>query len=212
MAGRDQRDDPDVQESVDAFRRAGTAASNGFRTLYEWSYVWIERRHSLVQFAIGFVVWFGGNWTYNRIAPTLIEITLASLRRMSSGFATSSAFGVLRNRPVLASVQVVMVLLVALIVQNRAQTRKLKSVESKMTTMSNPPTRSTDGGTRERPPTGPRGIGGAVIGAIVGTWFGPGGVLAGIYLGFWIGVKLDYRAHERDPLTPDLNRETRTEQ
>jgi hypothetical protein len=32
-----ERDDPEVRESVDSFRRAGSAVSDGLGTLYEWS-------------------------------------------------------------------------------------------------------------------------------------------------------------------------------
>lgn len=209
MTERDEQSGPRVRESVDAFRRAVMATSDGFRTLYEWSQAWVSRRHSLVQFAVVGTVWFAGNWTYNRIAPQIIEVTTASVRLLSSADVVAPAFGVLQTRPVLASIQAVLILLVVLVVQNRAQTQKLNSVETKVVTMTNSTGKRADGGSRESTPTGPRGPGGAVIGAIIGSWFGPGGILAGIYLGFWIGVKLDYRAHERDPLTPDLSTESR---
>lgn len=212
MAESDQQDGPEVRELVDAFRRAGLAVSEGIRTLYEWSQAWVGRRHSLVQFAVVGTVWFAGNWTYNRVAPFIIDVTMGSIRLISSEIVVAPVLGVLQTHPVLISMQIALILIVVLIVQNQSHTRKLNTVESKLTTMTDSAAKRTDGGPHENPPNGPRGPGGAVIGAIVGSWFGPGGVLAGIYLGFWLGVKLDYRAAKRDPLTPDPNAELQAKQ
>lgn len=212
MTDRDQQDAPDdpaVRASADAFLPAATAASEGFKTLYVWARAWFRRRHSAVRSLVAVSIWFAGNWTYNRIAPTIFETFRSLLRRVSVDGAVAPAFGTLAERPTVASVPVLLVLLVIVVVQNRAQTRKLKSIESKVTTMSESPKTSPNGGTRGLPPTGPRAIGGAIVGAIVGAvvgiWLGPGSVPAGMFLGFTIGDRWDIRAYERDPLTPDLN-------
>lgn len=208
----DESDGPRVRRSVDSFRRAGSAASEGFGMLYEWSRAWFECRHSSIRFSIVVAVWFGGNWMYNRVAPTIVEITLALLRRISSELVLAPIFDALENRPVLASAQILLALLAFIVAQNRKHTRKLKNVEDKLTIMVDKPTRGSDGGTRELPPTGPRAIGGAIAGGAIGVSFGPGGLLAGILLGFIMGDKRDIRAYERDPHTPDLNARSQTEQ
>jgi hypothetical protein len=81
-AGRS--DEPYVRESVDSFRRAGMATGDGFRELYGWGRSWFERRHSSVRSAIVVAVWFGENWTYNRVASHIIEVTLLLLRQVTS--------------------------------------------------------------------------------------------------------------------------------
>lgn len=214
MTERDQQgdpDDPDVRESVVAFRQAGVAVSDGLRTLYEWSQAWAGRRHTVIQFALATTVWFGGNWTYNRVAPFIIGGVMASIRLVSSSVVAPPMFRILQTRPVLVTVHLVLIFIVVLIVQNQGHTRKLNTMEAKLAIVTNSAAKRTDGGSREGPPNGPRAPGGAVIGAIVGSWFGPGGVLAGIYLGFWIGVKLDYRAQENNELAQKVNTEMRVE-
>lgn len=57
-----------VHQSVDSFRRVGSAVGDGISGLYYGCQAWVNRRRSLVQFAIGMTIWFGANWTYNRIA------------------------------------------------------------------------------------------------------------------------------------------------
>ena len=216
MTDGDEQTDPKVRESVDAFRLAVTAVSDGFTTLLGWGRAWLDRRHPVVQFTAATIVWFGANWTYNRIAPEIIGVLQTLLRWVSFEFPVAPALNLLEERPVSVSVLVLPLLLVTVVVQNRVQTRKLKTIESKMTTMSDSMKKSADGGTRELPPIGPRATGGAVIGAIVGAfvgiWFGPGSVLAGAFLGFTTGDKWDIRAYEESPLTPDLNTESSTEQ
>lgn len=97
------------------------------------------------------------------------------------------------------------------VTQNRTQTQKLNTLESKLTTVSSEPAEVTDGGTPvERGPSEWTACG-VICGAIVGSWFGPGGVLAGVYLGFWLGGKVDRRTDRHDPLTTDLNPDSRTE-
>jgi hypothetical protein len=174
------------------------------------------RAPSLVQSVIAVAAWFSGNWTYNRIAPQITGALQTLLRRLSFEFSIAPALKTLGGRSVLVSVPVFLILLVTLVVQNRTQTQKLKTIESKVTTVADSTGKSTDGGTRELPPTGPRAVGGAIIGAIVGAsisiWLGPGSILAGAFLGFTTGDRWDIRAYERDPLTPNLNAESRTEQ
>lgn len=206
--GDTEPDDPEVRESVDSFRRAGSAVGDGLGTLYEGSRMWLGRRHWVVRFVTASAIWFGGNWTYNRIAPTVIEGVLASLRRLS-GFEIAPLFGAFENRPLLVSAQVLMVLLAVVVAQNRIQTRKLKDIKHKLATMTNDPTEVTDGGPRELPPTGGRAIGGAIAGGAIGLTFGPGGLLAGMFLGFAIGDRRDIRAYRRNPHTP--NADSRTE-
>lgn len=216
MSEGTERDDPGIGESVDSFRQAGSAASDGFQKLCGLGRAWFERRHFSVQFVISLVFWFSGNWAYNRIEPTIMSVLRDLLGRVYFEIAVAFPFSIFEERPVFASALVLLALLVTVVIQNRVQTRRLKTIESILTTMSDSTKASTDGGTRELPPTGPRAIGGAIIGAIIGAilaiWFGPGSILAGAFLGFTTGDRWDIRAYERNPLTPDLNAETGAEE
>lgn len=209
-ASRD--DDSGVRESVDSFRRAGSAMSNGLGGLYDEGQAWLNRRHSLVQFAIGIFVWFGANWTYNRITPPIIRIAVVLTERVPSRLPIAIIFDVLESSPVLASVQILTALIAIVVAQNRTQTQKLKEIEGEVTNMTNRPTEATDGGTPERRPTAAWAIGLAIAGGSLGFSFGPGGVLAGIYFGLLVGGKLDRRTYERDAPTHDLNVEPPAEQ
>lgn len=213
MAGSDQqgdRDDHDIRESVNAFRQAGSAVSDGFRILSEWGHNWVERRHLLVQFLLVGTVWFAGNWTYNRIAPPMIAAITTLANQFPSEIGPVLSF--LRGNPVFVSVQIVLLLVVVVATQNQMHTRRLNMIESKSTTMSSEPREVPDGGKSQRDIPSDWTICGVVCGAIIGSWFGPGGVLAGMYLGFWRGSKLDRRVYENDPLTPDLNQKAKPEQ
>lgn len=210
--GSKRADEPDVQESVDSFRRAGSAVSDGLTDLYDAGQAWVNRRHSFVQFAIGILVWFGANWTYNRVSPPLVRFTVSLIERASSEFSVAFVSVVLESSPVLASVQILTALIAIVVAQNRAQTRKLKDIEDKLTTVTTRPAEATDGGTPKRRPTAAWALGLAIAGGALGFSFGPGGVLAGIYFGLLVGGKLDRRVHERDPQTADPNAGFRTEQ
>lgn len=212
MGDDGDRTDLPVRASVASFRRAGNAASDGFRALRKGIRTWVERRHSVVQFGFATTFWFAGNWAYNRIALRILALIEEVVERVFFGSATASLVAFLEGNLVLLSVQFLTVLIAIVVGQNRIQTQKLKDIEVKMTTMTKENVEATDGGTRELPPIGGRAIGGTIAGGAIGLSFGPGGVLAGMFLGFAWGDKLDIRAYERDPHTPDLNRESKAEQ
>ncbi|WP_135825490.1 hypothetical protein [Halorussus ruber] len=212
MKEDDEQDDLDVRASVDSFRRAGVAASDGLGRLYEAGRMWLGRRHSLVRFVAATAIWFVGNWTYNRIASPIIGTATKILGQISSELAVTPAVAFLEGNPIFASLQLLVILIAVVVAQNRRHTQKLKDSEDKLTNMTNGSEEITDGGSRKLPPTGPRAIGGLIAGGAIGLSFGPGGVLAGMFLGFAWGDKLDIRAYERNPNTPELNRESNTEQ
>lgn len=200
-----------VRASLDSFRRAGTAVSNGFRVFHKGTRAWVERRHSAIQFGFATAFWFAGNWVYNRTAPTVTRLALLAAERVFSGIEAVSIVSLIESNLVLASVQFLSALIAVVVGQNRIQTRRLKNVESILTTMTDGRSEATDGGARELPPVGGRALGGMIAGGAIGLSFGPGGVLAGMFLGFAWGDKLDIRAYERDPHTPDLNPESKAE-
>lgn len=211
MGEDSEPDDAGVRESVDSFRQAGSAMSDGLRGIYDESQAWVNRRHLLVQFAIGILVWFVANWTYNRITPPIVTATVALTERMSSAFPTDFLFGIPDTSPVLASVQILTALLAIVVAQNRMQTQKLKEIEVKVTTMTTSRPETTDGGTPERRPTVAWAVGLAIAGGSIGFSFGPGGVLAGIYFGLLVGGKIDRRGYDRDSPSTNLNVEPKAE-
>lgn len=211
MRESDKRDGRVIETAVDSFRKAGTAVRDGFKALYVYNRVWLGRRHSLVQFTVASAMWFVGNWTYNRIAPPIIQLITTVADRASSEFAVAPVVALLEGNSVLVFVQFLTVLIAVVVAQNRRHTQKLKKVEDTLTSMSKRPAEVTDGGDKTLPPTGPRAIGGAIAGGAIGISFGPGGLLAGVFLGFAIGDKRDIRAYERDSRSPDLNVESKAE-
>src|SRR6056297_1507977 len=116
-------DDPELEASVDSFRRAGVAETEGCRTAYAWSRAWIDRRHWLVQVGVVSVMWFAGNWTYNRIAPPILRVGTELLDRLSPEFAVTPVVTFFEGTPVLASVQILMALIAVVVGQNRMQTQ-----------------------------------------------------------------------------------------
>lgn len=161
--------------------------------------MWLGRRHSLVQFVAAAIVWFVGNWAYNRIASPAVRFVTAVADRISLGFTVAPVVTFIEGNPGLVFAQVLTVFIAVVVAQNRIQTRNLTGIEDKLTIMTREPRRAADGGSRKLPPTGGRAIGGAIAGGAIGITFGPGGLLAGVLLGFAIGDRRDVRAYERDP-------------
>jgi hypothetical protein len=156
--------DPKTRKSVDSFRRAGTAVGDGIRTLYESSRVWLGRRHSVARFAVAAAVWFAGNWTHNRIAPSIVRIAKVAADRLSFAFAVGPVVTFFEGNSVLLLAQFLTVLVAAVVARNRIRTQKRTGIENNSTIMATTPRKATDGGSRKLPPTGGRAIGGAIAG------------------------------------------------
>jgi len=186
----DDTEEYDFDESIRSFRRAATKVTEGLKHLYHGGKNQLADQHIVVQSAITVGLWFAGNWTYNRIAPQVVDSVaglFSSVRPTSVLALTLELLGADFAFP---ATQLSGILLGMLVGQTRLQTRRLKRIETKVTDMGKAGETATDGGSPDPETIGGGGLGGAIAGGFAGASFGPGGVLAGAYLGYVLGERL----------------------
>lgn len=199
----DDREDYDLSESLSRFRGAGTYIGEGLAHLYYGSRRKVTDQHPVVQLGITGILWFGGNWAYNRVRTSVFEAIVAVVNAVPAEFLVSPVFGLGGAMAVPVWVQALGVLSGVVIAQNRTHTRKLKRIEGTISTMDEDPVIAADGGIREANGTGGGGVGGAIAGGFAGVSFGPGGALAGAFLGYIIGENVTDSSVEFDSLRSD---------
>lgn len=196
----DDSDDYDLSESWTRFRGAGTDINQGITHLYYGIKQKITNQHPFVQLGITAILWFGGNWVYNRIKKPIIDGVIGVTEAIPAEYLASPAFGLANAVSFPFWVQLLGILSGAIIAQNRTHTRKLKRIENKLTAMDRGPATVADGGVREAKKDGGGGVGGAIAGGFAGAPFGPGGALAGAFLGYIIGENIT-QEDEKNALT-----------
>lgn len=194
MDGNTEDDDTeeyDVSESLRSFRRAGSKATEGIGHLYHGGKEQLADQHVVVKGVITFGLWFTGNWVYTRIASSFVNVVVHLFSTVPTDSVLAILLGFLGGDAVLSTAHLLGISTGALLGQNRLQTRKLKDIESKLTTMGEKSPAATDGGSQDPEyVSGGGGLGGAIAGVSIGISFGPGGVLAGAYLGYVVGERL----------------------
>lgn len=197
----DDSDDYDLSESFRRFRGAGTDISVGFTHLYYGTKRRVTNQHPVVQLGITAILWFGGNWIYNRIKTPVFDTATAIVDAVPAEFLVSSPFGIVDSMSFPLWAQALGILSGIIVAQNRTHTRKLKRMERKLASMSQEPATATDGGVQKAKEGGGGGVGGAIAGGFAGAPFGPGGALAGAFLGYIIGENIT--EDEAESLTDD---------
>lgn len=176
-----------LSESVSRFRGAGTNISEGVEHLYYGGKRKVKAQHPTVQLSIAGVMWFGGNWVYNRIKTPILDFLGTVADAVPAELVTSPALGIAGVLSMPIYVQLLGILSGVIVAQNRMHTQKLKEIENEVSGVNDTPATATDGGTRrERDKGGGGGVGGAIAGGFAGASFGPGGALAGAFLGYII--------------------------
>lgn len=191
--------DYELSESVSRFRGAGTNISEGVEHLYYGGKQKVKAQHPTIQVSIAVVMWFGGNWVYNRIKTPVLHFLAAVADAIPAEFLTTPAFGIAGVLSMPMYVQLLGILSGVIIAQNRTHTQKLKEIENEVNGVNDTPATATDGGTRrERKKSGGGGVGGAIAGGFAGASFGPGGALAGAFLGYIIGENMTEENDDAD--------------
>lgn len=202
----DDSDDYELSESVSRFRGAGINISEGVEHLYYGGKQKVKDQHPLIQLSIAGVMWFGGNWVYNRIKTPILDLLEAVADAIPAEFLTTPAFGIAGVLSMPMYVQLLGILSGVIIAQNRTHTQKLKQIENKVSGVNDTPATATDGGTRrEKKRGGGGGVGGAIAGGFAGASFGPGGALAGAFLGYIIGENMTEEDDQIDESTTELD-------
>lgn len=138
----------DVVESLRSFRSASVKASEGIKHLYHGGKERLADQHVAVKGAFTFGLWFAGNWVYDRTAPLFVNSVTHVLSAVPIHATVSLVLGFLTGDVVLSTARLLGISTGALLGQNRLQTRKLKDIESKSTTMTGKQPTATDGGSR----------------------------------------------------------------
>lgn len=195
----DDNSDYELSESVNRLRGAGANFNEAIEHLYYGTKNEVKNLHPGFQVGIAVVMWFGGNWVYNRIKAPVLDALTDIMAAIPAKFLISPRFGLTEAVSMPVWVQLLGMLSGVIITQNRLHTRKLKKIGEEIETMSDGSPAATDGGTRRTRTTGGPGVGGAIAGGFAGASFGPGGVLAGAFLGYLISEEMfEEGANDRD--------------
>lgn len=186
----DDNNDYKISESVNRLRGAGANFNEAIEHLYYGTKNEVKNLHPGFQVGIAVVMWFGGNWVYNRVKASVLDALTDIVAAIPAKFLLSPGFGLTEAVSMPVWVQLLGMLSGILITQNRLHTRKLKKIGEEIETMSDGPPAATDGGARRARNTGGPGVGGAIAGGFAGASFGPGGVLAGAFLGYLISEEI----------------------
>lgn len=201
----DDNDDYDLSKSIDGLRGAGANLNEAIEHLYYGTRKKVKDLHPVLQIGIAVVVWFGGNWIYNRVKTPVLDVTIDVVEAIPAKSLIAPAFGLAEAVAIPVWVQLLGMLSGIILTQNRIHTQKLKEIEEGLRTMGDDPPTATDGGTRKtQKPSGP-GVGGAIAGGFAGASFGPGGVLAGAFLGYLISEELIEEDTDENAIDDDID-------
>ena len=132
----DDANEYDVDKSIRSFRRAGSRVIEGVAHLYHGGKDRISDQHAVVQCALTMGLWFAGNWIYNRIAPSIIDLFARAVTNVPTESMLTLVFGLLSGDFALSTAQLPGISTGVLLGHNQLQTQRVKRIGNNVIAMS----------------------------------------------------------------------------